>query len=97
MTTKSVKGRLKAVWGVLATLLWRGFGLFLFILGGAAGTGSVLTGSWVLGVEIAWGTLMLGIIGAIGYAIATTGEATSETVSKAAQDAIQKAQEQAKK
>jgi hypothetical protein len=97
MSTKSIKTRLKAVWGVVATLLWRGFGLFLFILGASAGTGSVLTGSWVLGVEIAWGTLMLGMIGAIGYAIATTGEATSDTVAKAAQDAIQKAQEQAKK
>lgn len=97
MTKATVKTRLQAVWSVLSAILWRGFGLFLFILGGAAGTGSILTGSWVLGIEVAWGTLMLGIIGAVGYAIATTGEATSDTVNKAAQDAVQKAQEQAKK
>ena len=46
-----LKTRLKAVWGVLGALLWRGFGLFLFILGGAAGTGAVVTGSWVTGVS----------------------------------------------
>lgn len=97
MTTKSVKSRLKAVWGVLATLLWRGFGLFLFILGGAAGTGAVVTGSWVTGVVVTFATLMLSIVAAIGYSIAVTGEATSDTVAKATQDAIQKAQEQAKK
>jgi len=37
------------------------------------------------------------VIGAIGYAISTTGSATSETVAKATQDAVQKAQEQQKK
>jgi hypothetical protein len=45
------------------------------------------------GVLIAWATLMLGVIGAIGYAIATTGAATEETVAKATQDAVQKANE----
>lgn len=97
MTKVTVKSRLEAVGGVLATLVWRGFGLFLFILGASAGVGAVVTGSWLNGVIIAWATLMLGVIGAIGYAIATTGVATSDTVAKATQDAIQKAQEQAKK
>lgn len=97
MSKTTVKSRLRAVWGVLATILWRGFGLFLFIMGGAAGTGAIVAGSWVDGVVIAWATLMLGVIGAVGYAIAVTGSATSEDVAKAAQDAIAKAQEQAKK
>lgn len=88
-----LKARTKAVAEVLATLIWRGFGLFLFILGGAAGTGAIVTGSWVDGVVIAWMTLMLGIVGAIGYAIATTGKATSTTVADATKDAVQKAQE----
>lgn len=93
MTKTTIKNRAKAVLEVLATLIWRGFGLFLFILGGAAGTGAIVTGSWVDGVVIAWMTLMLGIVGAIGYAIATTGVATSDTVAKATNDAVQKAQE----
>jgi hypothetical protein len=93
MTKATIKTRSKAVLEVLATLVWRGFGLFLFILGGAAGTGAIVTGSWVDGVVIAWLTLMIGVVGAIGYAIATTGSATSETVAKAANDAVQKAQE----
>ena len=93
----SIKKRAKAVGNVVATLIWRGFGLFLFILGASAGVGAVVTGDWINGVVIAWSTLMLGVIGAIGYAIATTGEATSDTVAKATQDAVQKAQEQAKK
>lgn len=88
-----LKSRAVAVGNVLATLIWRGFGLFLFILGGAAGTGAIVTGSWVDGVIIAWMTLMLGIVGAIGYAIATTGKATSTTVADATKDAVQKAQE----
>ena len=92
-----IKTRLNAVGGVLGAIAWRGFGLFLFILGGAAGTGAVVVGDWVTGVVIAWATLMLGVVGAIGYAIATTGAATEETVAKATQDAVQKAQEQAKK
>lgn len=92
MTKTSVKNRATAVLEVLATLIWRGFGLFLFILGGAAGTGAIVTGSWVDGVVIAWATLMLGIVGAIGYAILTTGKATPETVAQAARDAGEKAQ-----
>jgi hypothetical protein len=88
-----MKTRLNAVGGVLGAIAWRGFGLFLFILGGAAGTGAVVVGDWVTGVLIAWVTLMLGVVGAIGYAIATTGTATEETVAKATQDAVQKANE----
>ena len=89
--------RLKQVWLVVAELLWRGFGLFLFILGASAGVGAVVTGSWFNGVVIAWSTLMLGVVGAVGYAIATTGTATRSTVAKASQDAVQKAQEASKK
>lgn len=89
--------RLKQIWAVVAELLWRGFGLFLFILGASAGVGAVVTGSWLNGVVIAWATLMLGVIGAIGYAISTTGVVTRSTVAQASQDAVQKAQEAAKK
>jgi hypothetical protein len=89
----NLKSRLRAVWRVLAEVVWRGFGLFLFILGGAAGTGAVVVGDWVTGVLIAWVTLMLGVVGAIGYAIATTGKATPDVVAKATQDAVQKADE----
>jgi hypothetical protein len=88
-----LKSRASEVVAVVAELIWRGFGLFLFILGGAAGTGAIVTGSWVDGVLIAWITLMLGVIGALGYAIATTGSASRETVARATQDAVQKAQE----
>lgn len=93
----NLKKRTKAVAEVVGTLIWRGFGLFLFILGASAGTGAIVTGSWIDGVIIAWMTLMIGVIGAIGYAIATTGSATSETVATATKDAVQKAQEQQKK
>ena len=93
MPKTTIKNRFKAVLEVVATLLWRGFGLFLFILGGAAGTGAIVTGSWLDGVVIAWLTLMIGVVGAIGYAIATTGSASSETVANATKDAVQKAQE----
>jgi len=93
MTETTIKNRSKAVLEVVATLLWRGFGLFLFILGGAAGTGAIVTGSWLDGVVIAWLTLMIGVVGAVGYAIATTGSASSETVANATKDAVQKAQE----
>lgn len=93
----SIRKRAKAVGNVIATLIWRGFGLFLFILGASAGVGAVVTGDWINGVVIAWSTLMLGVVGAIGYAIATTGEASPDTVAKATQDAVQKAQEAAKK
>lgn len=89
-----VMSRIKAVWEVVSELLWRGFGIFLFILGGSAGVGAALTGSWFDGVIIAWGTLMLGVIAAVGYAIATTGKATRADVAKGASDAIQKAEKQ---
>lgn len=92
-----MKNRLYEVSAVLATLVWRGFGLFLFILGGSAGVGAVVSGSWITGVVIAWGTLMIGVIGAIGYAIATTGHADSGTVEVAVKDAVQKAKEQQEK
>jgi hypothetical protein len=90
---EKIKSRLNAVGGVLGAIVWRGFGLFLFILGGAAGTGAVVVGDWFIGVVIAWSTLMLGVIAAIGYAIAVTGAATEADVAKAAQDAVQKANE----
>jgi hypothetical protein len=90
---EKIKTRLNAVGGVLGAIAWRGFGLFLFILGGAAGTGAVVVGDWVTGVLIAWVTLMLGVVGAIGYAIATTGAVSEQDVAKAAQDAVQKANE----
>ncbi len=93
MSKETVKSRLRAVYGVLGAVAWRGFGLFLFILGGAAGTGAIVAGSWVDGVLIAWMTLMLGIIGAIGYAIAVTGKVDADVVAKASQDAVQKATE----
>lgn len=89
-----MRDRVDAVVAVVGSLLWRGFGLFLFILGGSAGVGAVVSGSWITGVVIAWGTLMIGVIGAVGYAIATTGRADSVTVETAVQDAVQKAQEQ---
>jgi hypothetical protein len=97
MPKKALKSRLSAVYGVLGAIAWRGFGLFLALLGASAGTGAVIVGNWMTGVLIAWATLMLGIIGAVGYAIATTGMADESTVAKAAQDAIQKANEQQKK
>ena len=97
MSKLSLKSRAHLVWLVVSALIWRGFGLFLFILGASAGVGAVVTGSWINGVIIAWSTLMLGVVGAIGYAIATTGVATSETVAEATRDAVQKAQEQTKK
>ena len=81
---------------VLSDLAWRGFGLFLFVMGGAAGVGAIVSGSWLNGVITAWGTLMVGVIGALGYAIVTTGKATKDDTEKAMRDAIQKAQEQQK-
>jgi len=92
-----MKNRVKQVLDVLTILAWRGFGIFLFILGGSAGVGAALTGNWLDGVVIAWGTLMVGVIGAIGYAIATTGQVTRADVAKASNDAIQKAEQQADK
>ena len=91
---KLLGSRIKAVWEVVSELLWRGFGIFLFILGGSAGVGAALTGNWLDGVIIAWGTLMLGVLAALGYAIATTGKATRADVAKGASDAIQKAEKQ---
>jgi hypothetical protein len=85
--------RVKEVWEVVWEVIWRGFGLFLFILGSAAGVGSLVTGDPVTGIVIAWGTLMLGVIGAIGYAIAITGKASKSTVAKSVQDAVQKFEE----
>jgi hypothetical protein len=90
---KLLKVRVHEVIKVLATLVWRGFGIFLFILGGSAGVGAALTGSWLTGVLVSFGTLMIGVIGGVGYAIATTGKVTSEDISKSANDAIKKAQE----
>jgi len=87
-----MKNRIIEIKDVLLVLAWRGFGIFLFILGGSAGVGAALTGNWLDGVFIAWGTLMVGVIGAVGYAIATTGKVTTDDVAKATNDAIQKAQ-----
>lgn len=87
-----MKKRISAVLSVLGELAWRGFGLFLFVLGGSAGVGSIVTGSALTGVVVAWGTLMIGVVGAIGYAIAVTGKATPKTVQSAVADAVQKAE-----
>lgn len=92
-----MKTRINKVLSVLGTLVWRGFGLFLFILGGSAGVGALATGNPFMGVLIAWGTLMIGIVGALGYAIATTGRADSITVESAVNDAVQKVQEERNK
>jgi hypothetical protein len=88
--------RIKEILDVLGALAWRGFGLFLFILGGAAGTGAIVAGSWLQGIAVAWGTLMLGVIAAIGYAIAVTGKVDKDIVAKATQDAVQKIQDEDK-
>ena len=82
---------------VIGHLLWRSFGLFLFILGGSAGVGAALTGSWITGVIVAWGTLVIGVIGVLGYAIATTGKATKADVEKGVRDAVEKAQDKQSK
>lgn len=87
-----MKERLNEVLAVVGAIVWRGFGLFLFIIGGAAGTGAVVAGSWFEGLLIAWGTLMIGVLGAVGYAIAVTGRVDADVVAKATQDAVQKAQ-----
>lgn len=89
-----MKERITEVFSVLGTLVWRGFGVFLFIIGGAAGSGAVITGDPFTGILIAWTTLMVGIVGAIGYAIAVTGSVSSDDVAKATQDAVQKFQEE---
>jgi len=87
-----MKQRIKEVAGILGELAWRGFGILLYIIGASAGTGALITGDPFMGIFIAWGTLMLGIVGALGYAIATTGKASKATIAKGAQDAIQKAE-----
>jgi hypothetical protein len=92
-----MKERLAQIVAVFATLAWRGFGVFLFIIGGAAGSGAVITGDPFTGILIAWTTLMVGIIGAIGYAIAVTGSVSAEDVAKATQDAVQKYEDEKKK
>lgn len=90
-----IKDRSGQILAVVAALLWRGFGIFLFILGGSMGVGAAITGSWLTGVLVSFGTLMIGVVGSVGYAIATTGRVTPGDVSKASNDAIKKAQEQA--
>jgi len=88
--------RIKEILAIIGTLIWRGFGVFLFIVGGAAGSGAVITGDPFTGILIAWTTLMLGIVGAIGYAIAVTGRVDTEDVARATQDAVQKHVDQSK-
>lgn len=85
-----LRKRFKQVVGVLVELVWRLFGVGLFILGGSAAAGAYFTGDLWVGVLIAWSTVALGIVGAVGYSIAVTGEASKVTVAKAAQDAVQK-------
>jgi hypothetical protein len=92
-----MKERFSEILGVLGTLAWRGFGVFLFIVGGAAGSGALFTGDPFIGILIAWSTLMIGIVGAVGYAIATTGKASKKTVHDAANDAVKKYQEEKSK
>ena len=93
-----MKKRLIEVLEIVGLILWRGFGALLFILGASAGVGAVVTDSWLNGVIIAWGTLMLGVVGAVGYAIMITGKATKADVNKAYRDAAEKVKdEQAKK
>jgi hypothetical protein len=92
-----MKSWLKEVAGVVLELAWRGFGVLLFIVGTSAGVGAMATGDPFMGVLIAWWTIMLGIVGAIGYAIATTGNASKSTVASASRDAVEKAKTDAEK
>lgn len=92
-----MRDRINEIVAVVGTLAWRGFGVFLFIVGGAAGSGALITGDPFTGILIAWATLMLGIVGAIGYAIAVKGKATTDDVAKATQDAVQKHIEESEK
>jgi hypothetical protein len=85
-----MRERMNQVISILAIIAWRGFGVFLFIMGGAAGSGAVITGNPFTGILIAWVTLMLGIVGAVGYAIAITGKVTEEDVTNATKDAVEK-------
>ena len=88
-----MKERIKLIGLIVGDLVWRGFGILLFIVGGAAGSGALITGDPFTGILIAWSTLMLGIIGAIGYAIAVTGKVSRGDVARATKDAVQKFQE----
>lgn len=88
-----MKERIKLIGLIVGDLVWRGFGILLFIIGGAAGSGALITGDPFTGILIAWSTLMLGIIGAIGYAIAVTGKVSRNDVARATKDAVQKFQE----
>lgn len=92
-----MKERIKLVFYIVGDLVWRGFGVFLFIVGGAAGSGALITGDPFTGILIAWSTLMLGIVGAVGYAIAVTGKVSRKDVARATQDAVQKFQEDTQK
>ena len=92
-----MKERIKLVIYIVGDLIWRGFGVFLFIVGGAAGSGALITGDPFTGILVAWSTLMLGIVGAVGYAIAVTGRVSRKDVARATQDAVQKFQEDAQK
>lgn len=92
-----MKERIKLIFYIVGDLIWRGFGVFLFIVGGAAGSGALITGDPFTGILIAWSTLMLGIVGAIGYAIAVTGRVSRKDVARATQDAVQKFQEDTQK
>lgn len=85
--------RIKEILAVVGTLAWRSVGVFLFIVGGAAGSGAFITGDPFTGILIAWTTLMLGVVGALGYAIATTGKASKETIHNATNDAVRKFEE----
>jgi hypothetical protein len=87
------KERVIEVWGVFSELIWRGFGILLYVIGGSGTMGAIVTGDPFAGIMITWGTLMLGVIGVLGYAIAITGKASKHTVAKGAADAIQKFEE----
>ena len=87
----------KEVLAVFIELLWRGFGILLFILPTSAGVGAAVSGSWFVGVLTAWGTLMAGVIAGLGYAIATTGKTSRDDVAKGMKSAVEKYQEQSKK
>lgn len=92
-----MKARWLAIWAVFADLAWRGFGLFLYIAGSAGLSGAIVFGNWIGGIISAWLTLMLGVVGALGYAIAITGKATKADVEKGIRDAVEKASGDEKK
>lgn len=92
-----MKERIKLVGYIVGDIVWRGFGVLLFIIGGAAGSGALITGDPFTGILIAWSTLMLGIVGAVGYAIAVAGKVSRNDVATAARDVVQKYQEKSDK